>query len=224
MSARKTKAATEAAALMEQERSARSRKALAEAAAGEGGSEQKDGDERWWCTWCMEDFMVPRPVDPAQVTCPHCQHHIDDQFDPNDNDPGMWPMGRKAGFIKERNRLNMATAAAEKPKAEKKAKTANPCLCGCGTETFGKWAPGHDARYHGAERKVRDGRMSLAEFNKAFPKATIAQESPNIDKEANTEEPPKAKVKAEAEAPAPKVPAAKTTAKKAAAKVAAAAE
>lgn len=58
----------------------------------------------------------------------------------------------------------MAKAAkAKAPKTakarEKTPKTVRNCVCGCGTETTGYFAPGHDARYHGWITKLADGRI-----------------------------------------------------------------
>lgn len=46
------------------------------------------------------------------------------------------------------------TQTAEKPKAEKKAKSPSTCWCGCGTNTFSKFAPGHDAKVKGRIARV----------------------------------------------------------------------
>lgn len=56
-----------------------------------------------------------------------------------------------------------ATKAAKKAnggvKREKAPKTVRACVCGCGEETTGHFAPGHDARYHGWIKKLADGRI-----------------------------------------------------------------
>lgn len=44
-------------------------------------------------------------------------------------------------------------------KREKAPKEVRACVCGCGTETTGYFAPGHDARYHGWITKLGDGRI-----------------------------------------------------------------
>lgn len=54
------------------------------------------------------------------------------------------------------------TAKAKKaagPKRDKAPKTVRQCVCGCGEETTGHFAPGHDARYHGWIKKLADGRI-----------------------------------------------------------------
>lgn len=38
-----------------------------------------------------------------------------------------------------------------------------PCWCGCGTQTKGRFAPGHDARYHGLAKRVARGEADEAE-------------------------------------------------------------
>jgi len=46
-----------------------------------------------------------------------------------------------------------AEAAVNKPKAVRKAKEPKQCTCGCGGMTKGgSFLPGHDARYHAAQR------------------------------------------------------------------------
>jgi len=57
---------------------------------------------------------------------------------------------------------DMAKKKAAKPtkaRAAKAPKTVRNCVCGCGTETTGHFAPGHDARYHGWITKLADGRI-----------------------------------------------------------------
>lgn len=44
-------------------------------------------------------------------------------------------------------------------KRERTPKTVRSCACGCGAETTGHFAPGHDARYHGWLTKLKDGRI-----------------------------------------------------------------
>lgn len=150
----------------------------------------ENGDIRWWCEWCGNDFRALAPVDPATDvrTCP-AGHNIDDKVDVEDDSIGVYPMGQKQQF---QSRRNKTMAAAAKPKAEKVAKTKSECLCGCGNLTGGKWFPGHDAKYHGAERKVKQGVLELAAFKRMFPAATLKTESPNIEREAGTLPKPKA--------------------------------
>ena len=52
-----------------------------------------------------------------------------------------------------------AAKKAPKARAAKAPKTVRNCVCGCGTETTGHFAPGHDARYHGWITKLADGRI-----------------------------------------------------------------
>lgn len=44
-------------------------------------------------------------------------------------------------------------------KREKTPAKVRDCVCGCGTETTGNFAPGHDARFHGWITKLADGRI-----------------------------------------------------------------
>lgn len=74
----------------------------------------------------------------------------------------------------------METETAEKPKRVKKEKVVNQCACGCNGNTFGTWCPGHDARFYGACRKVRDGKMKQTELAKEFPANTIKQFQSNV--------------------------------------------
>lgn len=60
-----------------------------------------------------------------------------------------------------------------KPKAAPKVKEKHPCACGCDGETFGTWVPGHDAKFYSARRKAENGDITMAEFEKMFPKDTI---------------------------------------------------
>src|SRR5205814_1418093 len=80
------------------------------------------------------------------------------------------------------------------------AKQERQCLCGCGEATFSKWRVGHDARYHGAERKVKQGVLPLSDFRARFPAETIKQESPGIEKQIGTLAAPQARTSK----PAPK--------------------
>ena len=40
----------------------------------------------------------------------------------------------------------------------------NECQCGCGTATRGNFAPGHDARVHGWQKKIANGQMKMGEI------------------------------------------------------------
>ena len=48
----------------------------------------------------------------------------------------------------------------EKPNG---AKTLNPCWCGCGGLTKGKFVPGHDSKFHGLAKKVARGEAEMPE-------------------------------------------------------------
>lgn len=49
-------------------------------------------------------------------------------------------------------------------KEKAKKEPINPCGCGCGTLVKGRFAIGHDARFHGWIKRVGDGRMTIAEL------------------------------------------------------------
>jgi hypothetical protein len=65
--------------------------------------------------------------------------------------------------------------AAKAPKAprEKKERVMSPCRCGCGTETGGTFAPGHDARFYGWLKKVSAGTMEFKELPKHLQKEFV---------------------------------------------------
>ena len=59
---------------------------------------------------------------------------------------GQFPAGKKSVFCPGHDaRAKAALAGPREPKH---------CACGCGTETKGTWAPGHDAKFHAAQRKA----------------------------------------------------------------------
>ena len=43
-------------------------------------------------------------------------------------------------------------------------KTPNRCLCGCGGATRSRFCMGHDARYHGRIKRLKDGRLTLRDL------------------------------------------------------------
>ena len=55
-------------------------------------------------------------------------------------------------------------------KREKAPKTVRKCVCGCGNETTGHFAPGHDARFHGWIKKLASGKMGPSEIPAAVRK------------------------------------------------------
>ncbi len=58
-------------------------------------------------------------------------------------------------------RLSKPAKAEPKPKAEK---AGRPCDCKCGgTTKGGRFLPGHDARYHAAERRIAAGTGTAAD-------------------------------------------------------------
>lgn len=64
-------------------------------------------------------------------------------------------------------------AAAAKANAKKNTtpKESRSCVCGCGQQTFGYFAPGHDARFKGWMIKVERGGMPVNELPKSVQKA-----------------------------------------------------
>lgn len=59
--------------------------------------------------------------------------------------------------IQARREVNAMATTAE-PKAKAKGKTPQKCLCGCGEMTKGgRFRPGHDAKYHSAQ-KAKEGK------------------------------------------------------------------
>lgn len=81
----------------------------------------------------------------------------------------------KGEALKAANATRLANLAtkkaadkAAKPKAapkEKKLAATHNCICGCGTETGGKFAPGHDARAKGLLLKVERGDLKVADLH-----------------------------------------------------------
>lgn len=61
-----------------------------------------------------------------------------------------------------------AKKAAKPARAAKAPKTVRNCACGCGTETTGHFAPGHDARVHGWIAKLADGRIEPKDTNASW--------------------------------------------------------
>lgn len=162
--------------LLEAERSRKAASTLR--AAAEAAEEVRDGDAvRYWCEWCGDDFPGEYTTDPSKLpNCGLCGRAAQSRFDEGDENEiplSVYPMGRKSEFVR---RIRMAKAAATKeaaPKREKKEKVAKPCACGCGSETFGTWTVGHDAKFHGAERRLIAGKLEAAEFRKMFPAKAI---------------------------------------------------
>jgi hypothetical protein len=64
--------------------------------------------------------------------------------------------GGQVDMAKKAKNGKAKTAKARVPKAPKQLRN---CACGCGTETSGYFAPGHDAKLHGWIAKLSDGRM-----------------------------------------------------------------
>lgn len=62
----------------------------------------------------------------------------------------------------EQRKANLAKVpkkGAAKEKAEKAPKSTHDCICGCGRETGGLYAPGHDARVKGILLQVERGKL-----------------------------------------------------------------
>jgi len=65
-------------------------------------------------------------------------------------------------------RKALTGAAARSAKSgTKKAKTVRKCFCGCGEETMGFFAPGHDGRFHGTMKKLERGEIEPKDIRKA---------------------------------------------------------
>ena len=147
------------------------------------------------CHHCAQMYTGPKTEKPQ---CPIC-HRIDDGQQQLDQE---WVRRRfeEAHIIEEigrdyseaspearqqkvvektheyrKDRAPVATDAAtkEKTKVERKPKAKTPCDCGCGTETGGMFAPGHDARVYSAARKVLKGDMTRKEANETFTASAL---------------------------------------------------
>lgn len=57
-------------------------------------------------------------------------------------------------------------------------KGKHPCACGCGSETGGTWAQGHDARFYGIMRKINAGELER-EAADVFPAETVEKYGDN---------------------------------------------
>ena len=57
------------------------------------------------------------------------------------------------------SKAKVKTKANGQAKREKVPKQVRKCICGCGSDTQGFFAPGHDSRFHGWIAKLADGRM-----------------------------------------------------------------
>ncbi len=55
--------------------------------------------------------------------------------------------------------VEKGAAATKAPKAPKKPKSTHDCICGCGRETGGLYAPGHDARVKGILLQIEKGKL-----------------------------------------------------------------
>ena len=64
-----------------------------------------------------------------------------------------------------------AAKRAKENKKDRPPKTVRACLCGCGEETTGYFAPGHDARFKAWMVKVERGTMEMKDLPKAVQKA-----------------------------------------------------
>jgi hypothetical protein len=81
----------------------------------------------------------------------------------------------RAAKLKEANaerlaalRQKKAAQKEAKPKKEKKMEATRDCLCGCGTETGGRFAAGHDARVKGLLLKVERGDEPKSAINETL--------------------------------------------------------
>jgi hypothetical protein len=71
----------------------------------------------------------------------------------------------------KRKLAGAAAASKAKGRKDRPIKTVRKCFCDCGEETMGYFAPGHDGRYHGAMRKLADGRTKPGELPKKWQDA-----------------------------------------------------
>ena len=104
-------------------------------------------------TW---DTPEPAAAQPAAAATPTSTPVIDAA-----GKKGVEMAKAKAAAAKAGGTLTKAAAkikAKTAPK-QKKLKKTHDCLCGCGGETFGLFAPGHDARVKGILLKIERGDM-----------------------------------------------------------------
>jgi hypothetical protein len=73
-------------------------------------------------------------------------------------------IGVKGGIPADKRKLTGAAAKASANKKERPPKTVRSCACGCGEETLGYFAPGHDARFKGWLRKIEKGEGEPSDF------------------------------------------------------------
>lgn len=105
------------------------------------------------------------------------------EFDDSDIEAGTGNIvGATFATTKEDKDMAKKAAAAKAPKAAQKVakvkvpKTVRNCACGCGGQTTSYFAPGHDARVHGWESKLADGRIEPKDTNPSWrAKAVLVQ-------------------------------------------------
>lgn len=102
-----------------------------------------------------------RPVDDSvnegeghERVTPELKEHVMGELAKSGKSTGAAPKGVTPGQKK-------AVPAA---KAKKAPKQKNPCQCGCGGETGGRFVPGHDARFYGWCKKIVEGKLKLSEL------------------------------------------------------------
>lgn len=55
----------------------------------------------------------------------------------------------------KRAKAKVASSPIPEPPKAPKAKKLRDCVCGCGTQTGGLFAPGHDARLHAWQKRIK---------------------------------------------------------------------
>jgi hypothetical protein len=73
-------------------------------------------------------------------------------------------LASKAAGMPGRKLTGAAARSAGKAKAPR---TVRKCFCGCGEETMGYFAPGHDGRFHGLMKKLERGEIEPKDIRKA---------------------------------------------------------
>lgn len=78
---------------------------------------------------------------------------------------------RRAGLASRKaaipRKLSGAAARSAKSGRAKTPKTVRKCFCGCGEETMGYFAPGHDGRFHGLMKKLERGEIEPKDIRKS---------------------------------------------------------
>ena len=105
---------------------------------------------------------------PVMRFCSVCRSHSADWREEN---------GRVVCGRCDKRRGNGVSHAPKAP-STRTPKAKHPCACGCGSETGGTWAQGHDARFYGIMRKVNAGELER-EAADVFPTETVEKYGDN---------------------------------------------